>query len=96
MQNLNGQVQKDKGQIFPVVRDVIAETLTYEPEEITLDTSFDEEDLDISGTPTHDRIIAKIQQRFADVQLDTHTLKNCVTVAELVSIIEEEKDLTDA
>ncbi len=81
--------------VFPVVRDVIAEILTYEPEEITLDTSFDEEDLDILGTPTHERILAKIQQRFANVQLDLHTLRGCLTVAELTSMIEEEKELTD-
>ncbi|MBW7944747.1 acyl carrier protein [Patescibacteria group bacterium] len=95
MKNLNGQVQEDKGLIFPVVRDVLAETLTYEPEEITQDTSFDEDDLDIIGTPDHERILLQIQKKFPDVQLDMHTLRDCVTVAELVSVIEEEKEFAE-
>lgn len=95
MKNLNGQVQENKGLIFPVVRDVLAETLTYEPEEITQDTSFDEDDLDIIGTPDHERILLQIQKKFPDVQLDMHTLRDCVTVAELVSVIEEEKEFAE-
>ncbi|MBW7955930.1 acyl carrier protein [Patescibacteria group bacterium] len=95
MKNLNGQVPEEKGLIFPVVRDVVAEVLTYEPEEITQDTSFDEDDLDIMGTPHHEKILMMLQKRFADVQLDMHTLRDCVTVAELVSLIEEEKEFSD-
>lgn len=95
MKNLNGQVQNEAGLIFPVVRDVIVETLTYEPEEITQDTSFDEDDLDIIGTPLHERILVMIQKKFPDIKFDMHTLRDCVTVAELVSVIEEEKEFTD-
>jgi len=95
MKNLNTQVQGDVGLIFPVVRDVIVETLTYEPEEITQDTSFDEDDLDIIGTPLHERILVTIKRKYPDIKFDMHTLRDCVTVAELVSIIEEEKEFTD-
>lgn len=95
MKNLNSQVREETGLIFPVVRDVIAEILTYEPEEITQDTSFDEDDLDIIGTPTHERILVMLQKKFPEIPFDMHTLRDCVTVAELVSIIEEEKEYTD-
>jgi len=95
MKNLAAQVPEVTGVIFPVVRDVIAETLTYEPEEITQDTSFDEDDLDIIGTPDHERILMLIQKRFPEIPLDMHILRNSVTVAELVSLIEEEKEYTD-
>lgn len=95
MKNLNGQVPSEKGLIFPVVRDVVAEVLTYDPDEITQDTSFDEDDLDIIGTPYHEKIILMIQKRFPDIQLDLHVLRDCVTVAELVSIVEEEKEFSE-
>jgi acyl carrier protein len=90
-----GQVKKSSGLIFPIIRDIIAETLTYEPEEITQDTSFDEDDLDILDTPVHERILTQVQKRFADLELEMLLLRDCITVAELVSVIEEEKELAD-
>lgn len=90
-----GLAQQSDNPIFSVVRDVIAETLTYEPEEITQDTSLDEEDLDVLDTPDHGRIITLIQKRFPTLELDLDLLRDCVTVAELVSVIEEEKEFAD-
>lgn len=95
MKNLTTKVPAETGVIFPVVRDVIAEVLTYDPEEISQDTSFDEEDLDILDTPSHERILMNIQKKFPEVQLDMHMLRDCVTVAELVSLIEEEKEFAE-
>lgn len=90
-----GLAQQSDNLIFPVVRDVIAEMLTYEPEEITQDTSLDEEDLDVLDTPDHERIITLLQKRFPNLELDLDLLRDCVTVAELVSVIEEEKEFAD-
>lgn len=90
-----GLAQQSNNPIFSVVRDVIAQTLTYEPEEITQDTSLDEEDLDVLDTPDHERIITLIQKRFPNLELDLDLLRDCVTVAELVSVIEEEKEFAD-
>jgi acyl carrier protein len=95
MTNLNQQVQNSNEMIFPVVRDLIAETLVYEPEEITQDTSFDDDDLDIMNTPHHQRILMQVQKKFPDLQLEMEMLRDCVTVAELVSVIEEEKEFAD-
>lgn len=90
-----GLAQQSDNLIFPVVRDVIAGALTYEPEEITQDTSLDEEDLDVLDTPDHERIITLIQKRFPNLELDLDLLRDCITVAELVSVIEEEKEFAD-
>jgi acyl carrier protein len=95
MPQVNGPVKQSNGLIFPVVRDVIAEMLTYDAEEITQDTSLDDDDLDILETPDHERIITLIQKRFPELELDLDLLRDCVTVAELVSVIEEEKAFAD-
>jgi len=81
--------------IFPVVRDIIAEVLVSDPEEITQDTAFDEEDLDIINTPAYDRILTQVQKKFPDLQLELEMLRDCMTVAELVSLIEEEKEFAE-
>ena len=80
---------------FAVVQNIIAEVLIYEPEEINEQSSFDDTDLDIIGAPEHERIVMMIQKRFHDLQLDLHTLRECETVADIVSYIEDERQLIE-
>ena len=80
---------------FAVVQNIIAEVLIYEPEEINEQSSFDDTDLDILDTPEHERIVMMIQKKFPELQLDLHTLRDCETVADLVTYIEDERQLSE-
>lgn len=97
-QQHNTQAQtptESAAKIFPVIQSIIAHGLAYDLDEITQDTSFDEDDLDILNTPGHQKIIAQIQKHFSDLQLETDMLRDCITVAEIVSLIEEEQEFAD-
>ena len=77
---------------FGIVRRIIAETSGIELEEITLDADI-EEDLGINMVNEFPVIVTKIQQALPDVFLPVQSVKDCVTIAELVELIDEEREL---
>jgi acyl carrier protein len=76
---------------FAIVQRIIAETTGNELEDITLDADL-EEDLGINMMNEFPMIVTKIQKNI-DVVLPVNSVKECVTVAELVELVDDERDL---
>ena len=76
---------------FGIVQHIIAETTGVDIEEITLDADI-EEDLGINMMDEFPAIITKIQRQI-DVILPVNAVKECATVAELVELVDDERDL---
>lgn len=76
---------------FQIVQRVISEVTGNNLEDITLDADL-ENDLGIDMRTEFLAIITRIQ-RSIDVVLPISDVKNCLTVAELVELVEEEREL---
>jgi acyl carrier protein len=76
---------------FHIVQRIIAETTGIDVEEITLDADL-EEDLGIDMMREFPAIVIKIQKEI-DVVLPVKAVKECVTIAELVELIDDEREL---
>jgi acyl carrier protein len=76
---------------FSIVQHIIAETTGIDLEEITLDADL-EEDLGINMMDEFPAIVTKIQKQI-DVILPVNAVKECVTVAELVELVDDEREL---
>lgn len=76
---------------FFILQHIIAETTGIELEEITLDADL-EEDLGINMMSEFPVIITKIQKKI-DVNLPVSAVKDCQTVADLVELIDDEREL---
>jgi acyl carrier protein len=75
-----------------ILQRIITETTGNDLEDITLDADL-QEDLGINMISEFPVIISKLQQAIPDVTLPIHMVKDCATVAELVEVIDEERDL---
>jgi acyl carrier protein len=76
---------------FFIVQHIIAETTGIDIEDITLDADL-EEDLGINMMSEFPAIITKIQKQI-EVNLPVSAVKECAVVAELVELIDDERDL---
>ncbi len=76
---------------FTIVQRIIAETTGNDIEDITLDADL-EEDLGIDVIVELPAIVMKIQKEI-DVKLSMAAVKECATVAELVELIDDEREL---
>ncbi len=76
---------------FTIVQHIIAETTGNDLEDITLDADL-EEDLGINMMDEFPAIVTKIQKQI-EVILPVSSVKECATVAELVELVDDERDL---
>jgi acyl carrier protein len=76
---------------FQVVQHVISEATGNDPEDITLDAAL-ADDLGIEMLTDFLPIVKGIQKHI-DVILPTQEVKRCLTVAELVELVDEEREL---
>ncbi|SRR5258708_5862928 len=76
---------------FLVLQHIVAETTGIEMEEITLDADF-EEDLGINMMSEFPVIITKIQKQI-EVNLPVSAVKECATIADLVELVDDEREL---
>jgi acyl carrier protein len=80
-------------QTLPIVQEVIAEILGIEPVEVTLDSDF-EEDLGMNRLTEYPMAITQLKRRISEIaSLRPQDFTDCLTVAELVELIDEERDL---
>jgi acyl carrier protein len=77
---------------FAVVQRVIAEVTGNEYEDITLDADL-EEDLGIDMMSEFPAIVLKIKKEVPEIVIPTSRFIECATVAELVELIDDERDL---
>ncbi|GEM_PF-1845278 len=93
-QAIINDVQNDRFQAtFTAIQHIVAEKLILEPEEVSLESDFSEEDLDIEMTPIHKIILMRIQNSFPELGLDMENLEDCQTVGELAQMIEDERQM---
>ena len=76
---------------FLILQNIIADTTGIDLEDITMDADL-EEDLGINMMSEFPVIITKIQKKI-DVNLPVSAVKECVTVADLVELVEDEREL---
>jgi acyl carrier protein len=76
---------------FGVVQRVIAEVTGLDYEDITLDADI-EEDLGIEMMSEFPAIVVRLQKEL-DVVLSMPVVRDCVTIAELVELIDDEREL---
>jgi len=88
-QALSGQ--KSPADTFLIVQQIIAETTGNDVEDITLDADL-EEDLGMNMLHELPAIVMKIQKQI-DVKLPIQAVRECATVAELVELIDDEREL---
>jgi len=74
---------------FARVQRVIADATGHDPEEITLDTDF-EDDLGLDTENDFPNLIPAIKMEFREITLPNQAVLNCATVAELVERIDDE------
>jgi acyl carrier protein len=77
---------------FAIVQRLIAEVTGNELDDITIDADL-EEDLGINMMSEFPAIITKIRKEIPEVIIPTSSFVDCATVAELVELIDEERDL---
>ena len=78
-----------KEDTFTRLQRVVADSTGHDPEEITLDTDF-EEDLGLNVEHDFLSILPAIKMEFKEVTLANRDLLSCSTVAELVEKIDDE------
>jgi acyl carrier protein len=82
---------------FTIVQHSIAEVSGWDPEEITLDSRFDEEDLGLSMSDEFPMMVARIRKKLSDlgetITLPLEDVRNCEVVAELIELIDDEREL---
>lgn len=76
---------------FAAVQQVIADVTGNEPEDITQYADL-EEDLGIDMLTEFPAILMKLQKNY-DITLPMHLAKECVTVDELVELVDDEREL---
>jgi acyl carrier protein len=76
---------------FFILQHIIAETTGIELEEITLDADL-EEDLGVNMMSEFPVIITKIQKQI-EVNLPVSSVKECATIADLVELVDDEREL---
>jgi acyl carrier protein len=76
---------------FSSIQRIIAEVTGNELEDITLDAEFEEE-LGIDAMTELPVIWSKVQREF-DIILPIAVVRDCATVAELVELVDDERDL---
>lgn len=91
-QNTMSVDQANQHHTLAIVQRIIAETTGNDIEDVTLDADL-EEDLGINMLNEFPIVISKLQKTIPDVILPIHAVKDCATVAELVEVIDEERDL---
>ena len=94
MNHFKNQPKKQNTQeedTFLIIQQIIAETTGIDLEDITLDADL-EEDLGINMLSEFPVIITKIQKQI-DVILPVASVKECVTVADLVELVDDEREL---
>ncbi len=69
---------------------VIADNTGHDPEEITLDTDF-EDDLGLDMDNDFAALVPAIKREFSDVNISSKAIMNSATVAELVELIDDEQ-----
>lgn len=74
---------------FTRLQRVIADATGHDPEEITIDTDF-EDDLGLDVDTDFPSLIPLIKMEFKEVTLSNQDILNCATVAELVERIDDE------
>ena len=80
-----------KNDTFTIIQHIIAETTGNDMEDITLDADL-EDDLGINMMDEFPAIVTKIQKQI-DVILPVSAVKECATVAELVELVDDEREL---
>ncbi len=86
-----GQTAQGSHDTLSVVQRIIAEVTGNDIEDITLDADL-EEDLGVEMLHELPLIVLKIQKEL-DVKLSMAAVKDCATVAELVELIDDEREL---
>ncbi len=74
---------------FTRVQRVVADSTGHDPEEITLDTDF-EDDLGLDADTDFPNLVPAIKMEFREITLSNQDILNCATVAELVERIDDE------
>jgi acyl carrier protein len=77
---------------FALVQRIIAEVTGNEMDDITLDADL-EEDLGINMMTEFPAVITKLKKEVPEVIIPTSAFMDCATVAELVELIDEEREL---
>jgi len=80
-----------KNDTFTIIQHIIAETTGNDMEDITLDADL-EDDLGINMMDEFPVIVTKIQKQI-EVILPVSAVKECATVAELVELVDDEREL---
>ncbi len=91
IQSVRAVGNKSAHDTFTIVQRIIAETTGNDMEDITLDADF-EDDLGIDMMHELPAIVMRIQKEI-DVKLSMQAVKDCATVAELVELIDDEREL---
>lgn len=72
--------------MFERIKDIIAEKVGVDPEEITMDTSF-ADDLEADSITLFELVMA-IEDEF-DIEVDDESIEKIVTVGDIVNYLEE-------
>ncbi|HAQ40743.1 MAG TPA: acyl carrier protein [Clostridiales bacterium] len=72
--------------MFEKIRDIVAEKVGVEPEEITMETSF-ADDLDADSITLFELVMA-LEDEF-DIEIDDESIEQITTVGDIVNYLEE-------
>lgn len=72
--------------MFEKIRDIVAEKVGVEPEEITMDTSF-ADDLDADSITLFELVMA-LEDEF-DIEIDDENIEQITTVGDIVNYLED-------
>ncbi len=78
--------------MFEKIRDIVAEKVGVDPEEIAMDTSF-ADDLEADSITLFELVMA-LEDEF-DIEIDDESIEKITTVGDIVNYLEESTDMQE-